>query len=117
MSKFIYTTNSGSTIVDDEDYEYLMQWNWQIDNAVRRTNHKTNKPVYMHRVIAERMGLNIEGLQIDHKDRNPLNNQRSNLRIATQSQNKGNSEKYKNNTSDYKGIRWHEKDQKWHARI
>lgn len=121
MSKEIFLTNGGSTTIDDEDYDYLMQWNWQSNRntGVYRCTSENGirKIILMHRVIAERMRLNTEGLQIDHKDRNPFNNQRSNLRVATNSQNNMNRDKNENNTSGYKGVWWDEQSSKWRARI
>jgi len=55
--------------------------------------------------------------EIDHKDRNKLNNNIKNLRPATNSLNQGNREAPKNNLSGYKGI-WQEKRTgKWRAAI
>lgn len=57
---------------------------------------------------------------VDHVNRDPLDNRRSNLRIATPSQNQANRTKdfaRKGLTSQYKGVCWHRKDRKWHARI
>lgn len=70
----------------------------------------------MHRVVGERMGLDLR-LEIDHKDRNGLNNQRLNLRSATDKQQKENQRTYKNNTSGYRGVCWEKGKSKWRAKI
>ena len=54
----------------------------------------------MHRIIIKPP----KEYEIDHADRNGLNNQRSNLRICNKSQNKINHRKYKNNTTGFIGV-------------
>lgn len=59
----------------------------------------------LHRIIYEmHFGEIPKGLQIDHIDRNPLNNKIENLRLATQNENQINSRVPKNNTTGYKGV-------------
>ena len=43
--------------------------------------------VKVHRIIAETLIGNIEGLEVDHIDFNPKNNQLSNLQILTRVEN------------------------------
>jgi hypothetical protein len=124
--KRIPLTQGKEALVDDQDYEYLMQWKWCWHWTARRTTtyarrdiggrrHKSS--VHMHRVIAERMGHLAQGRQIDHVDGNGLNNQRSNLRVATQSENGGNRGRNRNNKSGYKGVCWDATRQKWLAAL
>lgn len=73
----------------------------------------------LHTVILSRMlerGLE-PGELVDHRDLNPLNNQRENLRLATYSDNMHNRSKMKNNTSGYIGVTWHKTNKKWRASI
>jgi hypothetical protein len=102
-------------MVDDEDYKYLNQFYWTSDEyrTVTSSLGKTGK-----RFILARFLLNPpDDIEIDHIDGNRLNNQRSNLRFATSSQNKANRGPRKDNTSGYKGVSWHKQRNKWTARI
>ncbi len=106
-------------MVDDEDYEYLNQFKWHIDEnhgcfyASRNIplGNKKRTIVSMHRII---MGAK-KGEFIDHRDRNGLNNQKSNLRFANPSQNGANTNSRKNSTSKYLGVSWHIRDLIWNA--
>lgn len=87
-------------LVDDEDFESISKWKWYAKKGKQtfyavRSDNKAGKMIRMHRQI---MSL-LVGQIIDHKDHNGLNNQKSNLRMATYSQNcanrkRGNSGKY-----------------------
>ena len=55
---------------------------------------------------------------MDHKDQDPVNNNRiENLRVATRTQNQGNVVKRANCTSPFKGVAWHKPQAKWRAQI
>jgi len=74
-------------IVDDEDFEYLNNFQWyanKLSNTYYAMEVKSLKS--MHRFIMNAK----EGQIIDHKDRNGLNNQKSNLRFCTRTQNQTN---------------------------
>lgn len=114
--KEIILSDGRKTQVDDEDYDFLNQWAWQSNGkyVVRQT--ASNGSFYMGHEILKRHGFIINGL-VDHKDRDPLNNQKGNLRDATRSQNGANSKLQSNNTSGYRGVGFHRKLQKWTAEI
>jgi hypothetical protein len=100
--KEIPLTNGGAAIVDDEDYDYLMQWNWRMDHkgyAVRTTtiNH-VGVCFIMHRIVAN----TPQGMQTDHINRNKLDNRRANLRHCTAHQNMANMER----KNKYIGVQW-----------
>jgi hypothetical protein len=72
------------------------------------------KHYYIHRVIYEMYNGDTK-LQVDHIDRNSLNNVLENLRAVTILQNVRNSSEIYTNTSGYRGVSWHKKIKKWHA--
>lgn len=57
------------------------------------------------------------GMQCDHISLNRLDNRRSNLRVATSSQNAQNKFAYRNNTTGFKGVDFRKSDNKYRARI
>lgn len=56
-------------------------------------------------------------LSVDHLDTDSCNNRISNLREATDTQNKANCGPRANNRSGFKGVTWHRQTGKWFARI
>lgn len=108
--KLIPLTQGKFAQVDDQDYDFLMQWKWYANQqngswyAIRGVWHpqeKKQKFIKMHRQI---LGLTDPKIKGDHEDNDSLNNQRYNLRISTTSQNGGNRRKNKNSKSKYKGV-------------
>ena len=122
MAKQIPLTRGLFAIVDDEDFEWLNQWKWCATGqgsdrwrAVRGQwipEEKRTRTVLMHRVIVSAH----PGQTVDHKNSNPLDNRRSNLRIATQEQqtlNRRSVARLGQKTSRYKGVCWDKDLSKW----
>jgi hypothetical protein len=112
------------TLVDDADFEWLSQWKWHAKRdtntfyAVRNTEYlidngiKKRRVVQMHRQI---LGLTDPKIYGEHWDGDGLNNQRSNLRPATNSENQKN--KKPRGTSKYLGVSWSKSSRKWISHI
>lgn len=104
-------------MVDDEDFEWLNQFKWYLHAgyATRVEWHyelddfnnkkRVSKQIRMHNIIFSKYSDSFSGKVLDHKDRNKLNNQKSNLRKATFSENVLNRPKAKNNTSGFIGVK------------
>lgn len=98
-----------AALVDDDNYERLVQYNWFIaDGRAKRTEGSQRTRMH-HDVI----GYPPDGYEVDHKDRNPLNNQRENLHFVTHSFNIQNQAV--NNPAGFKGVTKHGKH--WKAQI
>ena len=120
--KEIQLTQGYVTQVDDEDYEWLNQWKWYVqkkphNNYVMRSEGPfgKQKKISMHRFI---LGLTDPNMLADHKNHNGLNNQRSNLRVSTSSQNQANRRISKSKkSSKYLGVYWSKVNNNWFAQI
>lgn len=122
MPKQIQLTQGKTATVDDEDFEYLSQFKWcahkirntfYAERCVLLPNGK-HIQIYMHREI---MGLKTGDIrQVDHRNRNGLDNQKFNLRISTISQNHANAAS-RGGSSKYKGVSWHKATKRWRAQI
>ena len=119
--KELKLTKGYVAIVDDEDYETVSKWRWsatQCCNKIyaRRTQKFGNKKVniYLHRFLMN-VHLCNSSVNCDHKDRDTLNNQKSNLRVCTKAENQRNKTKKKNAQSKFIGVVKARKN--WAARI
>ena len=110
MSKIIRLTKGQAAIVDDEDYESLSKWNWYAQwsaftksfYAARGSRKAGRRTILMHR---ELLGLTSGSkLCADHINRDTLDNRRSNLRVATRSQNRVNSRLRCDSLTGFKGV-------------
>jgi len=121
----LYGKRQGIVLVDDEDYDRLSIFRWYLGSGGYIGRSKTTverrditlkhipKYIRLHREV-----LNFPDYQIDHKDRNRLNNQKDNLRESSQSQNVANTSKKSSLTSSkYKGVSWHKNEKMWYSSI
>jgi len=122
--KEIKLTQGQIALVDDEDFEYLSQWKWyaskQNDSsfiAVRNARKAEYIDGVRYRIFMSRVIMNTPiDLVVDHRDHNPLNNQKYNLRNCSYSQNSQNM-KLNYEGLYYKGVAWHKASRKWQAHI
>lgn len=105
MVKEIKLTQGKSAIVDDEDYDFLIQWKWYLHKKgyAVRTDYSIKDRQKTVRMHCEIMKVPAH-LEPDHRDGNKLNNSRSNLRICTHQQNCQNRKKQAGSVSKYKGV-------------
>ncbi len=117
MSKTIPLTQGYVAIVDDADYEELMQRKWyatRMGGGVKAACWRNGRHLYMHRVIMKAK----EGEYVDHANHDTLDNRRrSNLRTCTNAQNQANRRKLSGCSSQFKGVYWSKHAGKWLARI
>lgn len=116
MTKLIKLTQGKHAIIDDEDYEWLSGREWCAQKgkytwyAVSIEAEGKNR---MHRLI---LGADI-GQQVDHQNHDGLDNRRTNIRIATRSQNGGNRLPVTGKSSKFKGVSFDRDTNKWAAYI
>ncbi len=123
--KEIKLTQGQVTLVDDGDFEDLNRWKWYASKDLARAEggqfdarrmiriDGKRRSLYMHRYLMNP----TKDQQVDHIDGNPLNNQKSNLRLCAAYQNQHNVGKRRDNLSGHKGVHWHHKNNKWVAQI
>ena len=107
--KYINITKGKRCIVDEDDYEYLIQYNWcahrQRGDKYRayRTYWDNGyiKGILMHRLI---MNVDDPKIIVDHINGDPLDNRKSNLRLCSNAENLRNRGKTIQNQSGYKGV-------------
>lgn len=112
MRVAIQTTNGRIVQIDESDLALVVAYKWvahapdkalpdnfyAVTTSVDRATGR-RRTIWMHRLI---VGC-PNGMQVDHRDHDGLNNVRSNLRICTGSQNNANA-RMRPGRSGYRGV-------------
>lgn len=105
-------------VINRKDLAFFASHKWWLDPKRgimrhRKAGEMGPKTIYYHREIT---GFE-HGIEVDHINRNPLDNRRENLRPATRKQNIRNTSVRSDNISGYKGVSWVSARGEWLARI
>lgn len=112
-------TQGKVALVDDEDFVWLSQYRWHVHKSPLKSGYKwyaksqiNGRRVSMHGLLTNP----TPGTMPDHVNGDGLDNQKSNLRLATMSQNQANRCKGIGR-SQYKGVCWSKPWNCWISRI
>lgn len=98
-------------LVDKRDEHLLRSFRWRGHSRGYVAAKIDGKEVLLHRLIMDPP----PGMTVDHLDGNKENNRRSNLRVATYSQNCQNTGPRRRRK--FKGVTWSKAARKWQAQI
>jgi hypothetical protein len=108
----------GSALIDVRDVHYLLGHHWRLDHgylSARIIRWGRVEKVYLHRLI---MSLSPDNpLQVDHRNRNRLDNRRENLRPSNQQQNMQNVTSHRDSTSKYRNVNYEAERKRWAVHI
>lgn len=110
----LYNKNNievGRAIIDLEDINKVKDYKWHLNSVGYVYNNKVG---LLHRFLMNPSNDKV----IDHKNGNPLDNRKSNLRICSIQQNNMNVPKQKGDTtSQFKGVCFNKQNKKWQVQI
>ena len=103
----------GRTLIDLEDIDKVKNLRWCLNGNGYALHGTYKNKVFLHRLLTNCP----DDMMVDHINRNPLDNRKSNLRIVNNQQNSMNKGHQKRNTSGHKGVSWDKSRNKWYAYI
>lgn len=119
MKTIKITGSKFPAIINNQNYKEISKWKWGISGkrgyAYRKETYAPYKQrqLYLHQAI---MGTN-KNLEIDHKNGNPLDNRRKNLKWVTHQQNMQNIKKKTPNKLNLQGVTMHTNKIGYQSRI
>ena len=122
-TKKIPLTRGKYALVDDENFELVSRYKWCFDESngyAHRTlylgggkRNQKQKKIYLHRYIMDFP----KNFKVDHINSDKLDCRRSNLRLATASENSRHRKLDSTNTSGFVGVYFNKSCKKWQAYI
>ena len=109
----------GVTIVDAKYYDELMKYKWCLFRGYALCTTHTIEHRYMHRFIMHLEGKLSAKLEVDHINREKLDNRVSNLRMVTSGNNKRNRGKLTRPdvSSNYIGVSYNKTAKRYGAKL
>lgn len=104
-------------LIDSADWSAVSQHRWYLTRCPKSWTYYVRSPSagYLHRFL---LGLRKgDGIRVDHWDGDGLNCRRSNIRIASASQNGANARTPSNSSLGLKGVSFHRPRRKFVAKI
>ncbi len=103
--------NIAETLIDKIDYKWAINYKWRLLSSGYAATSINGKTKCLHKLIL------LEAKQVDHRNRNSLDNRRVNLRECNKSINAFNTDLRVSNLSGVTGVCWSENACKWRAII
>jgi HNH endonuclease/AP2 domain len=109
-------------LIDAEDLPKISEFKWSVssdgDGRMCVSTRIGKKKIYLHRMLLDAP----DGQRVDHRNGDPLDNRKANLRLATYQQNMFNRRKAKTygnkpTTSSFKGVSWDNSCGRYKAQI
>lgn len=110
MKELILSNTFAKALIDDEDYERCMLYNWNLGQNKVEAHYRSQENINLSNFV-----MQDSKSMYDHKNRNLFDNQKINLRIASKSQNQINRDKFHHGKSKYKGVSWESSRNKWRS--
>jgi len=110
MKTIVLSIGGQRVLIDEDDAERVARIKWNVNGRYARC--RSPMTIYMHRFIMNA----VVGQSVDHKNGNPLDNRKENLRFCTMSQNIANSA-CRSSSSGFKGVYFDKRSQRWQAKI
>lgn len=104
--------------IDKEDWDKVKKHIWWVSCKTRNNYYQVYTQVKRKTIVLSRLLIEAPShLVVDHIDRNPLNNKKSNLRLATAAQNSYNMNMKNSNTTGVIGVDYRKDRNKYRALI
>lgn len=105
-----YGNEKARALIDLGDIEKVGKYRWY---ATEKGYVKSQNNLRLHRLVMNA----TEDYLVDHINRNPLDNRKSNLRMCTQAENSRNVGVSQANSTGFKGVYFEKLNNKYRARI
>lgn len=110
MKRVALANGKGFAVIDDDDFKAVTSKKWQLSSNGYVVSGGT---VLLHRFLMCPSG----SLEVDHKNRNKLDNRRANLRACTHRQNNLNTPASSTNSLGVKGVYLEKRTGKYYSQL